>query len=77
MRNGLGAFPKVLLPSGEMVTLSPEEETALAKEIIREKIKADKLRYTRIESSAIEAAGTAAGMAIGGLLIGLILGKVI
>lgn len=64
----------LMIPSGEMVTLTPEEEVEVAKEVIRQKVMSSHLRGTRIEGAAIEATGTAVGMAAGAILMGLILG---
>lgn len=63
------------LPSGRIIELSPQEEAAVAKQVIKDRIAYRMNRPMHIERSVIDAGGTAAGLAIGGALIAWVLGK--
>ncbi len=67
--------PKVLLPSGEMVMLEPDEERELAKDVLREREMSKHLMFDRVQGSIIDAGGTALGLALGGLLVAYFIGR--
>ena len=62
---------KLKAPSGQMVTVTPDEERDIIKEAIREKILYKVNRPMHVEQAAINAIGFAIGVAVGGLLVSL------
>jgi hypothetical protein len=65
----------VTAPSGQEVSLTPEEERDVVKKAISEKIVMNMTLPSDIRRSAISALGTALGLALGGLVVGLVFGR--
>ena len=72
---GLGQLLPITAPSGQEVSLTPEEERTVVKEAISDKIRSGLTMGTDIRKSAIGALGNAIGFAVGGFLAAWFRGK--
>tara|TARA_Y100000034_G_C6676031_1_gene296997 strand:- start:385 stop:624 length:240 start_codon:yes stop_codon:yes gene_type:complete len=71
----LGQIKDIKAPSGQLVSISEEQEADYVREAVADKIRASIMWKTTIAQSAIDAMGNAMGFAIGGLLVGFVLGR--
>jgi hypothetical protein len=66
-------FLRLVTPSGAVVELSPEEERAIAKEVLMENMRLQMTAWRRtkdaIISSAVGAAGYAVGIGLAGVIV--------
>ena len=70
----LGQIRDIEAPSGQLVSISEEQEADYVRKAVADKIRASMMWKTKIAESAVGAMGTAMGLTMGGLLIGFILG---
>jgi hypothetical protein len=73
--SGMGNIGPIRAPSGQMVSLSKEDEAEIVKGALADKIRDSMMMSTDIRKSAISAVGNAIGFAVGGLLVGLLIGQ--
>ena len=71
----LAQIKDVEAPSGQLITITEEEEAQYVKDAIAAKIRSNMMWKTTISESAVNAVGSAVGLAAGGLLIGLLIGR--
>lgn len=69
----LGDLKPIEAPSGQLITLTPEEEADIVRSAVSERIRSRMNMDIEVRSSAISAIGNAVGFAVGGFLVGLIL----
>ncbi len=72
---GMGQIHEIRAPSGQKVSISPEEEAEIVKSAIEAKIMDNLTWPSEAKKAAIGAVGNAVGFALGGLLVGWLLGK--
>lgn len=70
----LGQINEVTAPSGQVVSLTTDEEREIVKQAISDKIKLNLTMPVTITQGVVHAVGTAIGIALGGILTGHVLG---
>ena len=71
----MGQLYTVTAPSGQEITITPEEEAEIVKQAMSDKIQYGLTREVEIERAVISSAGNALGLAIGGFAVGLLWGS--